>query len=319
VLWVNLHGSFPLLFALQLLALFFGSGDRRKLLLALCISGAALLVNPHGLRVTTYVADMLSSPSNRYSNEWLPAVNRGWQANLFFLWFLLVAPLAAFAARRLTKLEWAWFLLFGWLGLYGTRYAIWFLFILCLATARLISGGSKSTLPSDPANRFLEKPVQNERPIPNIVAACLLLLFPLGLLPGPRQTWWAQGPPVYHGAHPIDAANWLAAHPQLEGPLWSDFSHSSYLIFALPSRPVWIDPRFELYPPEQWQRYRAIAGAAPDWQALLEAEGINLLLLSTGGEPLLIRAMHTSDQWCEQYGDSNAVIFSRRVPGLLCP
>ena len=309
VVWVNMHGSFPLLFLLQLLALVFGSGDRKRLLIAFVVSCAALLINPHGVGVAQYVIDMLNSPSNRYSLEWLPTVNRGWQANLFFLWLLLFAPLAAFSARRLSRLEWAWFLLFGWLALYGERYAIWFLFLLAVNTASLLSEWDQ---------RFLDMPIRNQKTIPNIITGCLLFLFPLSVLPGVRAAWWAGAPQPYDGAHPIAATQWLSERPELNGPLWSDFSHSSYLIYALPSRPVWIDTRFELYPVEQWQRYIEISNAAPNWQAMLDEEGINLVMLSTGGEPRLIQALRASSQWCQRFSDSNAVIFSRRQAGQTC-
>lgn len=304
LLWVNLHGSFPLLFALVIPALILGHGDRRPLMWTLALAVVALLVNPRGIAAVQYVGTMLSSPSNRFSNEWLPAVNRGWQAHLFFVWFLLLAPMAALSKQRLSRLEWAWLLLFGWLGLYGARYGIWCLFIFALVTARLAPAWAESVL---------ERPLEHERPAFNLAAASLLLLLPIGLLPGVRERWWAGAPAALHDVTPVAAVAWLEAHPELEGPLWSDFSQSSYLIFALPSRPVWIDPRFELYPPAQWQRYQAIAAAAPEWQVLLDEEEINLVLLSTGGEPRLIRAMERSEVWEEYFQDASGVVFGRRT------
>lgn len=304
ILWVNLHGSFPLLFMLAFLALAFGRGDRKRLALILGLSIPALLINPHGINVLDYVWNMLSAQSNRYSIEWSPMVNRGWQANLFFAWLLFFVPLAALSPRKLSRLDWILFLLFGWLALSGVRYVIWFLFILVAASAALLAEWDA---------RHLESPPQKEKPFINTAAAGLLLLLPFALLPGFRDSWWPDAPRAYDGANPVEATEWLAAHPELEGPLFSDFSHSSYLIFALPSRPVWIDPRFELYPPEQWERYAAIAYASPQWQELLDGEGINLVMLSSGGEPVLIAAMRDSSQWCEEYHDEDAVIF-RRCP-----
>jgi hypothetical protein len=308
-LWVNLHGSFPLLFLLLLPACVWGEGNRKRLVLVTIVAAACLILNPRGPLVAGYVSDMLASPSNRFSNEWLPAVNRGWQANLFFVWILILPIMAAFSPRKLGRLEWAWFLIFGWLGLYGARYGIWLLFLLPLLSARLVASW---------ADRSMESMTADLRPTVNTTAAALLLLLPLALLPGVRERWWPGAPSPYHGANPIAATAWLADHPELEGPLWSDFSHSSYLIFALPERPVWIDPRFELYPPAHWERYRAIAGAAPGWESLLKEEGIELAMLSTGGEPALIRAMADSDGWCEMFRNPDAVVFARSSPGAAC-
>ncbi len=303
MLWVNLHGSFPLFFILGGMAFLLGKGDKKQLFVMLAISAVTLFINPHGVYVLGYVKDMLSAPSNQlFSVEWMPMVNRGWQANIFYLWLLLFAPLAAISSRKLSVLEWAYFIFFGWLALTGIRYVIWFIFIMTILTAALLAEWDA---------RYLESPVQNEKPAINIFAACLLLLIPFSLLPGFRDSWWPDAPRVYDSANPIEAAEWLAAHPELEGPLWSDFSHASYLIFALPSRRVWIDTRFELYPPEQWEKYIAIASASLQWEKLLDEEDIQLVMLSTDGEPLLINAMQDSAQWCEKYQDEDAFIFSR--------
>jgi len=303
MLWVNLHGSFPLLFILAMFALLFGRGDKKHLALILGVSALMLLINPHGINVFGYVSNMLSSPSNQlYSNEWRPMVNLGWQANLFFLWLLLFIPLVTFSTRKPTLFEWALFLFFGWMALSGIRYVIWFLFILAFVTASLLANWDA---------RSLESTTDKERPLVNLMIASLVILMPFGLLPDLRESWWRDAPRPYNGDNPIHATEWLAARPELEGPLWSDFSHSSYLIFALPSRPVWIDTRFELYSPEDWQEYSSVASASPDWQELLDEEGIQLAMLSTHAQPLLIKAMRESGGWCEQYLDEDAVIFSR--------
>lgn len=303
VLWVNLHGSFPLLFILGGFFFLFGHSDKKYLAIILGISFIALFINPHGINVFGYVLNMLSSSSNQlYSAEWLPMVNRGWQANLFFAWLLVFAPLTAISPRKLSLLEWILFLCFGWMALTGIRYVIWFIFILSCLTAALLAEWDA---------HFIEGPVQYEKPAINIFAASLLILLPLALLPGLRESWWPDAPRAYDEANPVDAAGWLAAHPELSGPLWSDFSHASYLIFALPSRPVWIDTRFELYPPKQWDEYSAIASASPQGLKFLDQEGIQLVMLSTYGEPLLISAMQNSGQWCEEYHDEDAAIFSR--------
>lgn len=307
MLWVNLHGSFPLLFVLAAFAFLFGKGDKKQLALALTISAVTLFINPHGVCVLGYVQDMLSAPSNQlFSAEWMPMVNRGWQANLFFIWLLIFVPLAALSPRKLTLSEWVNFLFFGWLALIGIRYVIWFIFILAILSASLLA---------EFGARYLDKPIENEKPAINIFAACLLLLIPFALLPGIRDSWWPDAPRTHDSANPIEATEWLAARPELTGPLWSDFSFSSYLIFALPSRPVWIDTRFELYLPQQWEKYSAIANASPQWENLLDEEKIQLVMLSTNGEPLLISAMKNSNQWCEKYRDEDSVIFSKSEGG----
>jgi len=121
--------------------------------------------------------------------------------------------------------------------------------------------------------------------------------------------------PTIYPDTPIAATAWLAEHDELPGPMWNDVSYGSYLIFALPSRPVWIDTRFEMiYPASQYVKFREIAHAEPAWETLLQREGINLLFLSIDNQPILIQAIKMSNQWCEQYRDQTAVIFSRCNP-----
>ena len=310
LLWANLHGSFILAFALMGSVLIFGAGDRKRLALWLGISLAVTLINPRGIFVWQFVSDMLSSPSDQlYATEWRPPVNAGWQMNIFFGWLLLFIPLVAFSPRRLSLLEWIWFIGLGWLALTGLRYVIWFMFIMAVYSGPLLTELLKP---------FMRKPIPvNSNPIFNFAFGGLLLLLPLMMLPGIREGWWKDSPPPYHEATtPGAAAKWLAAHPDLQGPLFAEYTFSSYLTFTLPSRLVWIDNRFNAYPPEHWDKYQTISSAKPGWDSLLDEDGVNLLLLSTHTQPILIQVTADSNEWCEQYRDKDAVIFSRCGPIL---
>jgi len=106
----------------------------------------------------------------------------------------------------------------------------------------------------------------------------------------------------------------MEEHPLLPGPLFAEYTFSSYLTFALPSRPVWIDNRFNAYPPEHWEKYQQISSAKPQWESLLDEDQVNLLMLSLHTQPTLVQVVETSSQWCEQYRDDDAVIFSRCEP-----
>jgi len=235
LLWANLHGSFILVFVLMGSAFVFGKGDRKQLTIWLGVSLIAALINPRGIHVWQFVSDMLSSPSDQlYATEWHPPVNAGWQMNIFFAWLLLFIPLVAFSKHRLSILEWIWFLVFGWLALSGLRYVIWFMMLMAVFTGPLLTDLSK---------RFLHEPAFDEiKPVPNFLTGGILLLLPLMLLPGIREAWWADAPQPYAlDTTPIEATKWMENHPALPGPLFVEYTFSSYLTFALPSRLVWID------------------------------------------------------------------------------
>jgi hypothetical protein len=301
LVWVNLHGSFVMLILLVGAALIFGRGDRVPLVLANVGVLLATFVNPRGLGAWTYVVDSLTVPSSQlFSAEWLPPVNDHWQMNLFFLWLLTFPLLAALSPRKLGRLEWTWFLGFGFLALWGERYVIWFVFILTVLTASLLAGWEK---------KFLGDPKPGS-PFLNRTLGLLFLLLTLPLLPGMRDAWWPGAPEATENT-PVAATEWLADRPNLPGPLWSEIGFSSYLEFALPERPTWIDTRFEVFPVEQWQAYKDITEANYNWQALLDETGANLLMVSTLTQLDLLSALDEFPAWCEVYRDEVAVIYQR--------
>ena len=304
--WVNLHGSFILAFVLAGSAFVFGTGDKKRLFYALILMTVAVFVNPRGFGAWTFVLFSMKNPSiQMFATEWMPPINEGWQMNLFFAWTLFFMAAAGLSSRVLSTLEWVWILGFGWLALSGLRYGIWFLFILAPMSAWLLS---KEEAPKMRAGLSSM----------NMLLGLLLLIFPLTLLPNIRDAWWMDASPALSDETPVSAVQWLDAHPDLPDPIWADLAFESYLIYALPERPVWIDTRLEVYPPEDWQRYKAINAAAWNWQSLLDEDEINILLLSNISQSELLKAVNTSDIWCEIYADEQAMIYARRGIGDFC-
>ena len=52
----------------------------------------------------------------------------------------------------------------------------------------------------------------------------------------------------------------MAELDDLAGPLFTEYTFGSYLTFALPARLLWIDNRFNAYPPGHWETPPALAG-----------------------------------------------------------
>ena len=308
LIWTNMHGSFILALLLAGTAFVFGKGDRKALFLTGVIMLVATLITPHGLNGWRQVVFMLNNPSDqKFSVEWFPPKNEGWQAHIFFGWILLMIPLVTCANRKFSLLEWALVLGFGWLALSGIRYIIWFLFILAVLTARLFDDITQHRLES--------KEDGDANPKFNYLLAVIFALVPLLALPGIRDSWISDPPPAYNQTlTPIKATTWLQDHPDLPGPIFNDDAFGSYLIYALSSRPVWLDARYFVYPPDQMETHQKISTAHPDWETLLDQHKINLLMLSTANQPRLITSVERSNIWCEQYRDKIAVIFSRCTP-----
>ena len=304
--WANLHGSFILFFILVGIAFVFGNGERKKLFWLALASLTVTLLNPRGLVLWLSVIGTFTAPGIRdLSPEWLPPLNQGWQMNIFFAWLILLVPLAAFTRRRLSAFEWILFLAFSWSALTGIRYVIWDLFIVSTLTAFL--------MPETIVQRF-DQPQDVKIPSLNYALGLLFLLMPLALLPGLRESWWKKSPPALDPHTPTAATDWLNEHPEFPGPMWNDVVFGSYLIHALPSRPVWIDTRIQvIYTAEQTEDYLFVQAAQEGWEDKLKDEGVNLLFLANT-QPALVKAVQHSTDWCEQYDDKIALIFSRCEP-----
>jgi hypothetical protein len=306
LLWANLHGSFPLLFILLGAAAVFGNGDRKRLLAVAAGTIAVTLINPRGMALWGSIVDTFLAQGIRdLSPEWLPPMNQGWGMNLFFAWLILLIPLASFSRRFVTAFEWLTFLVFLWFSLSGLRYMIWGIFLLAVMSTRLIP---------EHVMQWFDRPLETRFPEGNYGLGLVLLLLPLTVMPGVRERWWQGAPPALDPHTPVDAVAWLADHPELPGMMWNDVVFGSYLIHALPERPVWIDTRIQvIYTPEQAERYLMVQSARPGWEDLLEQQGVNLLVLAHT-QPALVEAVKGSDRWCMKYQDDAALIFSRCEP-----
>ncbi len=304
--WTNLHGSFILFFVLTGIAFVFGAGGRKKLFWIALASLAVTFINPRGYILWGSVIGTFTAPGIRdFSPEWLPPLNQGWQMNIFFAWLILLVPLAAFARKRLSIFEWVLFLAFSWMALTGIRYIIWDLFIIAALTAFL--------MPEILIQKF-DQPQEVKIPAINFALGTIFILLPLMLLPGLRDGWWQESPPALEPHTPIAASKWLEEHPELPGPMWNDVVFGSYLIHAVPARPVWIDTRIQvIFTAGQANDYLFVQSAQPGWDIFLRENKVNLLFLSST-QPALIDAAQSSAEWCEQYHDSEAFIFSRCEP-----
>lgn len=303
LLWVNLHGSTVLLFAVGGAALLVGRGQRKVLALWLGAALLATFINPRGPLAWVDALQLINNPSNQlFSKEWQPPVNAGWQMNLFFAWLLAFPLLVGASTRKPERLGWLWFVGLGWLALSGLRYVIWFTGVLAFLCAGLLQ---------PLVERFSRVRLRLSAAGLNLALAGLFLLAPLLLLPGVRQAWWESAPPEVSETTPVAATEWLRGQPGLPGRLWADLVYSSYLVMALPERPVWAYTRFEQFPPEQWERYLQIAGAEVGWQAVLEQDGVRLLMLSKSDQPRLAQAAREEGEWQVVYEDELALVLSR--------
>jgi hypothetical protein len=134
----------------------------------------------------------------------------------------------------------------------------------------------------------------------------LVILAPLVL----TQPWLRRGSALVANT-PVAAARHLQAYPG--GRLFNEMGYGSYLIWALPEQPVFIDPRMELFPERVWIDYIAIA-AGQGAVDTLSRYGIDRVLLRQSSQAKLAAELAASGTWEQEYVDGEAEIW-RRVQG----
>jgi hypothetical protein len=317
-LWANAHGGFVLGLALlgtyllaRLLAWLRKQGPFPvTLLLVTVFSATATLITPLGLGMIDYVLGFLRHPVTRSLNaEFWPPTVRTLDGLLFFGFALALVVLLFVSRYRPTAREALRLLLFGGLALMARRNATWFGFVAaptlaaclhCWAVGRGVAVGMRAGRPR--LNRALA-----------VVAGLLILLSlpwirPYLSLPEQNRGYISAGTPV----EAVTFLGTLVESSAQPGRVFHTETCGSYMIWASPEVPVFIDTRVELYPEKQWRDYLALGGGRQDWEAILGNYGVDTLLLERGRQGPLIEAATASPDWKERYRDDQAVILQHQ-------
>ena len=273
------------------------------------LSLAATLATPLGTGMVGYVLGFAQHPVTRNLNMEFAPLNARQGVGIAFLVHLgLLVSLWLWRGHRPSMRETLLLLAFGGLTMVAVRGVIWY----GLATTPML------------ARAVAEVPMfRREREQRGIVAINRALVGLLGLaaivtLP------WLRGylpHPAIDPAHPylgkdtpvaaVAALREMADGDELR-PFHSE-AYGSYLIYAAPEIPVFVDTRIELYPPEQWDDYLAASSARYDWYERLHAYGVNLLLLDKERQPDLLEAAQVDGRWELVYEDEAAAMLALRV------
>ncbi len=343
VVWVNLHGSFVLGGALIAMT-FVGEwlqrfiADRREAaawanrpigeaedvlhrppqpvrppLMPLFVWGAvtalALLINPRGLEVLAYVRDLLSTSTvTSLVTEWAPPTIRDIGGMIFFLFVMFSVAVLTYARRRPDLVDMLFAAAFFWLALGAVRNIVWFgmvmtpLLVVFLAARNPVDAHTPVT-----QTRFQGLLVMNW-----VLIGILSLLLLLGL---PWVKPALDLPPELGSLldvdTPVAATTFMRADPQRPERLFHSLGSGSYLIWAAPEQPVFIDPRIELYPMEQWHDYINLSNGE-NVDALLAKYRIDGLLLHNEQQEALLEHVRADPGWDVRYKDAESTYLVKR-------
>ncbi len=327
VLWVNLHGTFLLgggLIGLTFAGVWAGRiwqdwrarraaaappQDARPPLRSLfgwgALTAAAMLLNPRGIGVLGYVFGLLrTSAVTSLVTEWEPTTTRTQTGTVFFLFLLCVIGVLVYARRRPDPLDMLLAAPFFWLALGAERNIIWFM----LAITPLLVVQAAGWLPQSPTRRTAPGLPAFNAALIGMVALLLVLALPwikphLNLPPTIS--------PLVESNTPIAAVAYLQADPQRPQRLFHAMAYGSYLIWAAPDQPVFIDPRIELYPYKQWLDYINL-GAGNSAADLLANYRIDGLLLDNAEQAGLLKLVRADPAWQVRYADDYSTYLTRR-------
>jgi hypothetical protein len=325
VFWVNVHGAYVL--GLIMLGIYFigeylrfvfkntealSKDEILWLALISFLTFLATIINPRSYRIVEYILGLMTDqPSQQLVVEWQSPTPAGFSNIIFFASIILLIILLVYSKHSITPTVLLSIVVFLWLGWSGVRYIVWYALLILPIFAILIS-----QLPI----KLKEFPVQ--RNLINLLIV-LLLLLPVLLV----QPWFVEKFPLPHTYHeqvlsgisigpllstdtPVAVVEYIKTHPG--GKLFNEMGYGSYLIWAVPEQGVFIDPRVELYPLEQWQDYLQVSSGV-DYNQILNSYGADRILLSKGLQSKLAQAIADDPLWRLEYEDQYSQIWTKII------
>lgn len=306
MVWANMHGSFILAPSLLLLTWL---EDRRsdpegarRVLLAAAACVAAAMVNPYGAGVWAYVVNLTTDPSIReFIQEWQSTRPASLIGASFYLSAVAVAALAL---KRRHLLPWPRILalvVFLGLGIQAVRGVLWWGLAAPVLIADLFPERDRS---------------RDERSTLNTVLAAVLVLLLIPLSPWfrPRFADDANSFQATDGMllnAPTGLSDAVRDGTRPGARLFVAQIWASWFELELPGRPVFVDPRIELFPADVWSDYDTVSTAAEDWEGVLDRWEIDALVLSRRQQSDLIDAIGGDPDWVTIHEDEDGIALVR--------
>lgn len=341
VLWVNLHGGWPL--GLVLIAIFSAASfleslrgkdevqrilsrkRARAMAWTSMLSFAATALNPYGLNLHEHIFRYLSDSflMNRIAEFRSPDFH-GWGQRSFVVILLLTLPAFAAGRGRVRLSRWLIVPLMAYAGSYAARNVPIAAQLLVLVIGPLLweeileltrRPGAWNWLrrwtvrAAGLAFRAREQEFQLKGhlwPTAGVVAAILLCVG--GGKVGSQQLVHAS----FDAKHlPVQAVDYLKQEASSE-PIFGPDQWGGYLIYTLyPERRVVVDDRHDLYGSQRFKEYDALVQGAPGWQGLLKQWDLRTIVVQSDSTLAnLLRQL--PQEWQTVYEDPVAVVMERK-------
>lgn len=299
-IWANIHGSFLLGFGyvgLHLLGDWMQGippweGRQRQLVLWIAAAFAACFANPYGVDLIAAPFHLIAHHSVlRYVTEWRPIEIRSVQAPMYAAWLVVFAWCEAKRSGRRLAGDLIVTLPFIALGMWAARNIAIAPIVTTPSAARAIRGRSRNRPDSNPA-------------LNAILAALLLLLagwWTLRAFAEPRFDW---------SSYPVGAMHAVESRGLLGRRMFSTDAWGDYILYAYwPRQRVFMDDRYDLYPPQVFHDMFVLLNGSRDWHRVLERYRIEVVVWPATKSS--IDSLAHEPGWSLIYKDEIAVVYVR--------
>ena len=314
-LWANLHGGFffgPAFIALAIVGLvldkWFGDVDvdlwprLRVMGLVLVGSVLAIVVNPYGVEMLFVPIRVLQTTVYKeVVVDWLSPDFHRPEVFPFLLLFLLTTVALALSPVRPKPSELLLFIATLYLSFNSQRNIA----IFALVAVPLFANYAQHWLNANELRRFFQDSLLARGSPFALVLLLPLILFAVKLKSTVYGEFRQQTMDV-----PIHAVEFLKEKQLTGNTITEPNIWSNYLLWALPSNPIFIDGR-DVYTEQFTREYLNITNGRSDWHEAFDRYAIRVAIV--GPRSLLARKLRAANDWQEVYQDEMAVVFARRT------
>lgn len=312
VTWVNLHAGWITGYLVlgaavtgEFLSIVFKRGGDvvwlRRLVIWSLVGILALLINPYGLEQMLVPLDTFTQAARPYITEWSPPdlleLNRLTYDLLLYMGVVVV--IAHYRKLSLTEL-----LILGGFMLWSvrvTRVVILYSLIAPVIITPYVSAFMRRVTPSFIlSDARLDRPVRFGAGLVALLSVAVIAVSIFAVSPARIRVLLD----AYD--HPVDAVEFLRAEGAPQRELFNDYNWGGYLIAELPSYPVFIDTRADLYD-DFFFVYRDVVQLREGWEAVFTRYDIQTVLIKPTSR--LAGALRQNPAWRVVYEDEFAVIF----------
>jgi hypothetical protein len=322
VLWVNLHGGFLIglvLIGLTMVGLpldAWANGEKlnstwpqlKTLTMVLVGCMLAVLLNPHGIWIYKFPFEIFLSPIQQQTvNDWIsPNFHQSEAVPLILLILLTIAALAL-SPKRPRPSDLVFFLATLYMTLKSQRHMA----ILALVAVPIMADYMQNWVTAMSAGRMFSPVLSTSSNLRRKTTFyALLFLLPLFAFAWKLNNTVFSAPTQLAIDAPVKAVEYLQQN-QITGNTFTDPNiWGGYLIWKMPSNPVYIDGRIDMYGDEFVKEYLNIVFGFIDWREPFQRYGVQIVIVSP--KSALGTGLRSASDWQEVYKDEMAVVFRKR-------